>query len=398
MSVALEQRFVRTPDGRIWTNSPFTNDFWERYLSVFDAVRILARVAEVDSVADSMHSVGGDLVSFLSLPYYEGPSQYLLKMRQTRLILRRELGMSDAIILRLPGAIGSTVLSSAIREGRPWGAEIVGDPFDVFAPGAVVHPLRPLFRWQFTRSLKNQTRHATSVAYVSNESLQRRYPASPDAFSTSYSSVTLKQDAFVHSPRLGTSAPDPARIVLVGSLDQMYKGVDTLIDAMHSLRERGIEVHATVVGDGRFRVRLEDQARQLEMSRFIQFVGHIPSWEAVKGHLDDADIFVLPSRTEGLPRAMIEAMARGLPSIGTTVGGIPELLSPEDLVPPNDARALAEKLESVILNPNLMIAMSSRNLLRASMYREEALTLRRIEFYRSLRASTDQWMKLRDAQ
>ena len=63
---------------------------------------------------------------------------------------------------------------------------------------------------------------------------------------------------------------------------------------------------------------------------------------------------------------MVEAMARGLPCIGTTVGGIPELLPEEDLVPPNDAAALSRRMEEVLLDTERMSAMSVRNVITAA--------------------------------
>ena len=81
---------------------------------------------------------------------------------------------------------------------------------------------------------------------------------------------------------------------------------------------------------------------------------------------------------------MIEAMARGLPCLGSTVGGIPELLPEEDLVPPNDARALADKILDTVRHPARMESMSARNLQKAGEYREEVLAARRRSFYREV--------------
>ncbi len=78
---------------------------------------------------------------------------------------------------------------------------------------------------------------------------------------------------------------------------------------------------------------------------------------------------------------MIEAMARGLPCIGSSVGGIPELLPSQDMVPAGDIEALAEKIAEVVSAPQRLARMSRRNLARASDYRETVLSGRRKEFY-----------------
>jgi glycosyltransferase involved in cell wall biosynthesis len=122
------------------------------------------------------------------------------------------------------------------------------------------------------------------------------------------------------------------------------------------------------------------------------FLGELPAGEAVRAELDRADLFVLPSRTEGLPRAMLEAMARALPCLGSTVGGIPELLPPEDMVSPGDVTALARKIREVLADPPRMSRMSARNLEKAQAYREEILQERRVAFYQHVKEKTEAWL------
>ncbi len=86
-------------------------------------------------------------------------------------------------------------------------------------------------------------------------------------------------------------------------------------------------------------------------------------------------------------------MARALPCIGSTVGGIPELLPPEDMIPPGDVAALAGKIRDVTTDPKRMARMSARNLEKAKEYRDEALREQRNEFYRYVREMTEAWLK-----
>ena len=179
---------------------------------------------------------------------------------------------------------------------------------------------------------------------------------------------------------------------MIGSLSQLYKAPDVLIDAVAACTREGLDLRLTIVGDGKERPVLEARARALGLGPRVRFLGQLPAGEAVRAELDRADLFVLPSRQEGLPRAMVEAMARALPCIGSTVGGIPELLPPEDLVPPGDVGTLARKIREVVGDPDRMARMSARNLEKARQYGEDLLLERRVAFYRHIKACTQAWL------
>ena len=88
---------------------------------------------------------------------------------------------------------------------------------------------------------------------------------------------------------------------------------------------------------------------------------------------------------------MIEAMARGLPCIGSSVGGIPELLPQEDLVPAGDAYTLARTIEDTMRDCDRMNRMAERNLVRARDYHDSTVNVRRVEFLKVLRDLTEAW-------
>ena len=119
----------------------------------------------------------------------------------------------------------------------------------------------------------------------------------------------------------------------------------------------------------------------------------MPAGEPVRQQLDASDLFVLPSRQEGMPRALIEAMARGLPCIATRVGGVPELLPEDVLVAPGDAGELAAKILEVAASPTLGARLGAQNLGRARCYHEKLLQPRRVAFHRYLRDITEAWLR-----
>jgi glycosyltransferase involved in cell wall biosynthesis len=178
---------------------------------------------------------------------------------------------------------------------------------------------------------------------------------------------------------------DPWRLLFVGSLAQIYKGPDVAIAALARCRARGVFAHLTLIGDGRERPALEARARRLGVAPWVTFTGQLPAGGPVREAMDRADVFVLPSRTEGTPRAMLEAMARGVACVGAAVGGIPELLPATRLVEPCDAERLASVLIRVCSNRSglLPAALSDREVARR--YRAADASVKRASCYRRVR-------------
>jgi glycosyltransferase involved in cell wall biosynthesis len=283
------------------------------------------------------------------------------------------------------------------KTGRPYGLEVVGDPYEAFAPGAIKHPLRPYLRRQATQSLKEQCERAAAVSYVTERSLQRRYP-SQSSFVAGVSDIDLPPSWFRDTPRTFEQfhSNHRPRLLFIGSLEQMYKGQDVLLQAMAQIRKT-TAVELRIVGAGRHRQELESLAASLALEDVVQFTGELSSGSAILSELDAATLLVLPSRTEGLPRVIVEAMARALPCIATSVGGIPELLDAEDLIAPGDPNALATKIMDVLVDVSRLNRMSARNMAKSESFRPEALEERRTDFYSFLRDATEDWLHARRA-
>lgn len=145
--------------------------------------------------------------------------------------------------------------------------------------------------------------------------------------------------------------PDTAtrRVLAVARLSP-EKGLDTLIRAASALPA---DVECLIVGDGPSRSRLTRLARQTGVLARVRFVGERDSSE-IANWLNAADLLCCPSRREGCPNVVLEAMACGLPVVASRVGGIPDLVRHDALgvlVPPHDAGALAEALREALRRP-----------------------------------------------
>lgn len=371
----------------------FGYPFWRRYLTAFEHVTIVARAKTIPSPPAGWIRADGEGVDIVPVPYYVGPWQFLLRAVQVRRVVRRAVKSTDAVILRAESQVANVMEGQLRRTGQPYGVEVTGDPYDGFAPGSVRSITRPFMRWWFPRQVQRQCAGACAVSYVTARALQRRYPAAPGVFTTNYSSIELPDSAFANVPR---SAPKPGermRLITIATLEQLYKAPDVLINAVGQCVREGLDLDLTIVGDGKHRAELEHLAAELGLGARVRFAGQLTAGAPVRAALDQADLFVLPSHQEGLPRATIEAMARGLPCIGSTVGGFSELLPDEDLVRPGDVGVLAAKIREVVEDRERMERMATRNLANAREYADIELDKRRGEFYRHVRAATEAWSR-----
>ncbi|WP_322750145.1 MULTISPECIES: glycosyltransferase family 4 protein [unclassified Frankia] len=159
-----------------------------------------------------------------------------------------------------------------------------------------------------------------------------------------------------------------------------HKGHDVLLDAVARIARRDDGITVTIVGTGRRHDALVARARDLGIGGVVTFVTVLDR-PGIRAAFDETDLFVLPSRTEGLPRVLLEAAARGVPAIASSVGGTVELLAGADLVRPGHPAQLAARIEEVLVSPGRLAAMSVRNRATAEGYRARLLQERARHFY-----------------
>jgi glycosyltransferase involved in cell wall biosynthesis len=169
-----------------------------------------------------------------------------------------------------------------------------------------------------------------------------------------------------HVPDPGPVAQAPhdgVHLVAVGRLDAQ-KAFDVLLAALTTAELEDVTLE--LVGDGALRIDLERQTADLGLGERVTFAG----WaDDVRAHLARADVFVLPSRSEGFPLSVVEAMLAGLPVVATPVGSVPEAVADGDtglLVAKDDPRALAAALAKLAHDPGLRRRMGAAGRARAA--------------------------------
>lgn len=160
--------------------------------------------------------------------------------------------------------------------------------------------------------------------------------------------------------------PEDAAVVITTSRLVEKNGVDILITAISSIPN----MHLVIVGEGEERRDLEKLAKETGRSDRVHFLGARP-YRELPQYLKMADIFARPSRSEGMGNSFIEAMAAGIPVIGTPVGGIVDFLVDGVnglVVPPEDPKALAAAIRRLVNDPDLRKKLSAAASATAERY------------------------------
>jgi glycosyltransferase involved in cell wall biosynthesis len=157
----------------------------------------------------------------------------------------------------------------------------------------------------------------------------------------------------------------PVQIVSVGRL-AAPKDFPTLVAAFAQLPEGRAQLR--VLGDGPLRGELVARTRELGVDAAVDFAGEVPD---ARPELQDADVFVLSSLSEGMPVSILEAMAAGLPVVASAVDGLEEVVVEGEtgfLTRPGDAAALAARLGQLVDDPALRGALGAAGRARAEKY------------------------------
>ncbi len=166
-------------------------------------------------------------------------------------------------------------------------------------------------------------------------------------------------DLSVFKQRQSAPSQGLPTILAVGRLSP-EKGHGVLLEALSNLKRDGTPMRLILVGDGPLRSSLETAAEDAGIADLVEFTGELPAPE-VHARLARADLFCLPSFSEGLPISIMEAMAVGVPVVTTWIAGIPELAESETTaltVPPARADALAVALHRLAVDPALRLRLA----------------------------------------
>ena len=372
----------RARNGAYYSTSVYSYEFLKRYLEVFDSVRFAGKTRLLETIdPQKCMRVDGPGVEIYEIPWYQGMKQMAKKFFPLRKAFRGAMKDCDCVIFRIAQLESFAVYLSG--GGRlPFAVEVVNDP-ETFAPGMIQ---------RFSVFMvKRMTSKACGAAYVTKHFLQLKYPSKMALtgdghyFESCFSSIDLDSASIATNPK-SFEQSNKARLVHVSNaINDDAKGHTTLLKAVKRCQEMGFDATLTCIGDGSRLEEYKELANRLGISDRVAFLGRITNKEDIFRVLRDSDIFVLPTKMEGLPRTVIEAMAAGLPCLSTPIAGIPELIEEKYLFDPSDHEGFASEICRLFQTPSELEQMSKQNICIAKTYSREQLQPRRREFYGRLR-------------
>ncbi|WP_430534853.1 glycosyltransferase [Listeria rocourtiae] len=375
---AHDNRFLEADDGQIYSEVAFAYSNWERYLVHIDQLTVLARMEKLgDLNKKAINLSSGPGVTFQGVedpygvrtltPFPIGYKTVLEAVKKT-----------DGVIARLPSEIGYMALKAAKKTNTPYCIEVVGDGYQTMATygnwkGKIYAPIAE-------RKMKRNIATSQHTLYITERHLQERYP--PVGYNVSCSNVEIpkiEKDTLVRRQARIESDRKRLHIGMNGSLSSPYKGFETTFLALAKIKSELPPFEFRILGRGP-KERWQDLAKELGLEDCVVFSGTLPNKD-VCTWLDDIDIFLMPSKTEGQGRALIEALSRGCSCLGSNVGGIPELLEPEQLHESGDVATFANQIKVLAISKEKQLQYAERGIERARTFQSEILQNKRQEFF-----------------
>lgn len=353
----------RKIEGDYYSIGGLSNDVLSRYVNNFGTVNVIARVIPKQVTDRNLSQITNKKVS-------------IFDSKDKSYSIKRLVSESDIVIARLPSALGMRAIWYAEKSKKPYFIEMVGDPWTSLwyygnLKGKIAAPIITILN-------KILVKRSKYVIYVSRRFLQDRYPTKGYSVGCSDAVLDMPQKEILEKRIQKINMDENIILGLIGSLAVDYRGHGTVIKAVSELKKRGINCKVHFLGGGS-KEKWEKVANEYGVTESVEYCGTLPSGEPVLEWIDNVDILTMPTLQETLGRAIIEAMSRGCPVIGSIETAIGEQIGSDCLCKAKDYISLANMVERMIKDRDYMKYCAQEN------------------FYRSFKYTNDQTDRIRNA-
>ena len=371
-------------NSKIYSPGGLPSKTWDRYLRHFSSITVLGRGENIEVKKKGLVLSDNNNVNFNLFYSIKGGIDYYRYNKLLNSEIEREIERHDVVLLRLPSEISNVAASICISKNKKYFVEVVGCVWDSNWNYSLKTKLVAPVNYY---KMKKNVYKAQGAIYVTKFFLQNRYPNNKHTSYASnvnienFSNILLKN----RNERVYSKNKE-FKIGLIANLEVKYKGFDVISKVLAQMNDYNIKLY--LVGGGR-KEYVKKIIDNFGVGEKVEIIGSLKSGEEIYNFIDSLDLYVHPSKQEGLPRVVIEAMSRACPVLSSSIAGVPELLDERFMHKPGRSKELLEQLKKVINNKILLYSMSEANFKRSKDYTIEKLTRRRDVFLNYVKKNID---------
>ena len=369
-------------DNKIFALPAYGYSYWEKYLERFDSLLIIGEPVKSYLINGSLVELQDNRISVVIVDPIERPKD-IFKTKSVRNELEKIIKNSDCIMVKPSCRRGIISIKLCQKYNIPFFVELTGDVDKTLSER---HNLIYFLYGKFLyHRIKKSIKKCQFGLYVTEQYLQRRYPISGEMCGCTDAIIPIAGDD-VLSKRLEkiVSLDKNINIGLIGYYHDKRKGIDLALKAISILKYKyNIEINLHILGTGEQvdRDKWYDFSKKISVDDLLYFdKPRIGSLEVAKW-IDTMDLIILPSRSEGFPRAIAESMSRACPTITSNVCGLEEMVDKKWQHKCNDYKELAQMILEMISDKKNMEEAALFNFNKSKNYSFDYLLKKRNTFF-----------------
>ena len=379
-------RLKKDKDGVYYTDGNFNNNVWNRYKKYCDELLLVLReeekIYEPSFAKSKFNFVDDNCMTIFNVPDLMRPPFRFFSFKYRKIVTKKiesAIKLCDKAIIRSAHNFYTlTAVRLCKKYNKPYLIEVAGFAFDGYwFHGDLFGKIVAL---PYELLAKSAMKDADYCVYVTQKALQNRYPCKNKTLGCSDVELYKFDDADLNSriERLKNNKENKFILGTIGWLNVKFKAQKDVIKVLYNLKKQGFtnfEYQLVGLGNSAF---LEKLVKKYELDNCVKIIGPLPH-EKVFDWLEKIDIYIHPSYTEGLCRAIVEAMSKACPIIVSDAGGNSELANSKYVFKKRSTKQL-EKILKNITNADL-IEEAMRSFNKSKEFNKKALDKVRNDFY-----------------
>ncbi|ANU22484.1 glycosyltransferase [Planococcus donghaensis] len=362
---------------------------FKRYYHIGNELSAIIRVKDVSKseAEKQLSKISVSPFRVIQCPNISNLKGGILNKIKAKRIIENEVKNTDYVIARLPSIIGFIAIDYAKKNKIPYLVELVACPWDAFWNHSIVGKIVAPSMYLAT---KKRVKKAPYVVYVTNNFLQKRYPTFGKNISCSNVALQKFNSEILEKRLKKINEMNQKQKIIIGTtaaIDVKYKGQQYIIKALGELEKNNKNIFEYQLVGGGNNHYLKKLAKKYNVENSVQFLGSKPHKE-IFNWLETIDIYTQPSRQEGLPRSLVEAMSRALPAFGANTAGIPELIEKKYIFSnkKNNIEEICEILLSI--SKEELVSQANKNFSEANKYEAVKIEEKRKGFFEQFKLQT----------